>query len=63
MGIKSPAEPYGRQGYDIRYDRTFSAEHIISWLAQYFENRYDGEDGRWKLLGICIHEPETDEEL
>lgn len=56
MGIKSKVEQFGFQGYDLRYDRTFSPERIISWLAKYFENRYDGKDGRWKLFGISIEE-------
>ena len=55
MGIKSKAEPFGIQGYDIRYDTDFNKLPRIVWLAQFYANRYDGKDGRWELLGIRIH--------
>lgn len=62
MGIKSKAEPFGMQGYDIRYDKDFHKLSRIAWLANYFANRYDGQDGRWELIGIRIHEAEEVDE-
>lgn len=61
MGIRSRAEAFGFQSYDIRYDKTFLSTPRIVWLAQFFANRYDGKDGRWELTGIYIHDVEEQE--
>ncbi len=58
MYIETPAEAWGGQGYDIRYDTTFHKTPRIAWIVNYFCNRYDGENGRWKLIGIRVHEAE-----
>lgn len=56
MYIEGENEPFGGQGYDIRYDRRFNHSKKISYIARYFEERYDGQDGAWTLLGIKISE-------
>lgn len=56
MGIKSKAEPFGLQGYDIRYDTTFSIDRAISYIADFYERRYNGKNGAWSLKGIRIFE-------
>lgn len=62
MAIRSRVEPFGMQGYDIRYDKDFHKLSRIAWLANYFANRYDGQDGRWELIGIRVHEAEEVDE-
>ena len=56
MFIEGQNEPFGGQGYDIRYDRNFNRNKKIGYIARYFENRYDGENGAWTLLAIKIAE-------
>lgn len=58
MYIETPAEQFGGQAYDIRYDTTFLETPRIAWIVNYFCNRYDGKDRRWKLIGIRVHEAE-----
>ena len=58
MNIKSREEPFGRQGYDIRYDTEFTPEDKLLYIAKFYAARYDGKDGRWKLIGLRIHEAE-----
>ena len=61
MNIEGENEPFGNSYIDIRYDRDFHRAKKISYIASYFENRYDGKNGAWKLLGINIHEDESEE--
>lgn len=56
MFIEGKEEPWGGQGYDIRYDRTFKLAKAISYIVRHFEDRFDGEDGAWTLLGIKVAE-------
>lgn len=56
MNIVSPNEPWGCQSYDIRYDQSFSKNSKLSYVIQFFSNKYDGQNGAWKLRGIEIHE-------
>lgn len=61
MCVKSPVEPFGFTVYDIRYDTDFSPAEAISYIVSFFDRRFDGEDGAWKLLGIRVHEMDDDE--
>ena len=56
MGVEGENEPWGCGCYDIRYDGKFNPKKKISYIAKFFENRYDGENGAWTLLGIKIAE-------
>ena len=58
MGIESKLEAFGFGGYDLRYRHDFNRENKISFIAGFYENRFDGKDGAWKLLGIRINEAE-----
>ena len=58
MYIQSSAEAFGGQGYDIRYDKQFNPENMIGYIVNYFAARYDGKNGRWKLIGIRVWESE-----
>lgn len=55
MAVSSDMFTYG---YDIRYDKDFSKDHIISYIVRFYENEYNGKNGAWKLVGIGIHEAE-----
>ena len=59
MGIESPCEPFGKQGYDLRYNLSFSPNQKIPFIVQFFADRYDGKDGAWKLTGIRVFEKEV----
>lgn len=58
MGVESPCEPFGKQGYDLRYNRDFHSNQKILFIVRFFAERYDGNDGAWKLTGIRVHEAE-----
>lgn len=58
MYISTSAEPFGGQAYDIRYDKRFHKNSMIAYLAEYFSDRYDGENGAWKLIGLRLYEAE-----
>lgn len=62
MGIEGLGEPFGYQGYDIRYDKEFDKDEELLYIVKFYMNRYDGKEyeyGRhWKLLGIRVHEAE-----
>ena len=62
MYIKMKTEPFGGQGYDIRYDKEFHENDPISYIVKFFLRRYDGKDGAWKLLGIEVNEAEGERE-
>lgn len=61
MFIKMKTEPFGGQGYDVRYDKEFHKNDPISYIVKFFSRRYDGKDGAWKLLGIEVNETEGEE--
>ena len=56
MGVESKLEPFGRQGYDIRYDRDFNSEYPIEYIVAFFSRRFNGKNGAWKLTGIHVNE-------
>lgn len=62
MDVVSKEEPWGRQGYDIRYDRDFDPDFPIEYIVQFYSRRFDGKktkyDTRWKLTGIKVLECE-----
>lgn len=62
MGIKGVGEPFGSQGYDIRYDSSFNIDRAISYIADFYERRYDGKNGAWSLIGIRIFEADESED-
>ena len=61
MYVEMKTEPFGGQGYDIRYDKDFHKDDPISYIVQFFSRRYNGKDGAWKLMGIRVHEAEKEE--
>lgn len=61
MYVESPAEAFGGQAYDIRYDKRFNKNRLKSYVTAFMEDRYDGKDGRWKLIGIRVWEAEFGE--
>ena len=62
MTVYGESEPFGRQSYDIRYDREFNSHIKIPYIVQFFANRYTGEEGSWKLTGIEVRETEPEDE-
>ena len=58
MFIKMATEPWGGQSYDIRYDTDFHSNRMIEYLTGFFSNRFTGENGSWKMVGIRVHEAE-----
>lgn len=58
MGVTSKAEPFGVQGYDIRYDKDFHKDAMIPYIVSFYANKYSGKNGSWKLIGIRVHEAE-----
>lgn len=54
MGIEGENEPWGFGSYDIRYDGSFNPKKKISYIAKFFESKYNGQNGAWTLLGIKI---------
>lgn len=58
MGISGLDEPFGFQGYDIRYDNDFHENNKILYITKFFtERRYrEGVE----LLGIRVHEAEEE---
>lgn len=60
MVIKSKEEPFGEQGYDIRYDKDFCPDRAIAYIVDFYSWRYDGKkteyDTKWKLTGIRVFE-------
>lgn len=61
MVIKSENEPFGISSYDIRYDKDFHRKFKISYIVQFYSNRYNGENGAWTLTGIRVHEAEFED--
>ena len=59
MAVESKLEPFGEQGYDIRYDKDFNKNYPIEYIASFYDRRYNAKDGAWKLLAISIRK--TDE--
>lgn len=64
MYIKGLGEPFGGQGYDIRYDKDFRKEHMMEYIVSFYANRYDGKPyeygTHWKLMGIRVSERDED---
>ena len=62
MGVVAEDEPFGEQGYDLRYDTEFDPDHLIEFIVRFYSRRYDGKateyDTRWKLTGIRVVEAE-----
>lgn len=58
MGIESKDEAFGFSAYDIRYDTGFDRNQKITYVARFYDHRYTGNNGSWKLLGIRIWEYE-----
>lgn len=58
MNVKMPDEPWGTQGYDIRYDDDFSEDDMISYIVRFYAQKYSGKKSAWKLIGIRVHEAE-----
>lgn len=56
MVISSAMEPWGEQGYDIRYDKGFSKNYPIEYIVSFYSRRFNGENGAWKLTGISVCE-------
>ena len=60
MVIKSSEEPWGEQGYDIRYDRDFDRDYLMEYIMTFYSRRFDGKktkyDTNWKLTSIKISE-------
>ena len=54
MGIKDKNEPFGHQGYDIRYDKRFNENDPIGYIVKFYTDRYDGRSGSWKLQSITV---------
>ena len=40
--------------YDLRYDTDFNANHKMTWLTEWAENYWNGENGAYQLKGIKI---------
>ena len=60
MVVTSKLEAFGKQGYDIRYDKDFHADYPIEYIVSFYSRLYTGKDGSWKLIGIRVHEAEFD---
>ncbi len=58
MDVEGENEPWGFSGYDIRYDTKFNPEKKISYIARFFEETNNGQNGAWILLGIAIEKKE-----
>lgn len=58
MGVTCQTEPFGTQGYDIRYDREFDPKNKIAYIVRFFSERYDGVNRSRRLIGIRVHEAE-----
>jgi len=61
MGIRSEQEPFGLQGYDIRYDDDFKGD-FMEYLYKFFKRRFSGENGKWRMTSISIEEVELAKE-
>lgn len=58
MYIETPAEPFGGQAYDIRYDKDFNKHKIVTYFTDFLESRYNGQNGAWRFIGLRIIEAE-----
>ena len=56
MYVEGKDQPFGGQGYDIRYDTDFDSDYPMGFILSFYANRYDGKNGAWKLTGIRVHE-------
>lgn len=56
MGIRSKEESFGYDGYDIRYDKDFDPENIITYIVAFYAKRFSGKRDSWKLVGISVDE-------
>ena len=56
MLVVCKTEPFGRQTYDLRYDKDFDRNNKISYITQFFSSRFTGKDGSYKLIGIQVKE-------
>lgn len=54
MFITGLGEPFGGQGYDIRYDIGFYPEKPFDYISKFYSGRFSGKDGKWNLDGISI---------
>ena len=64
MWIESHLEPFGGQGYDLRYNKDFDIDKVFSFLTTFYENRFDGTGSNgYKLICIRISEAEFDSNL
>ncbi len=54
MLITSKREPYGAQGYDLRYDKRLDPKNLIGYLARFYSDKFNGQDGAWMLDAISI---------
>lgn len=64
MYISKLGEPFGGQGYDIRYDKNFRKDHMMEYIVSFYANRYDGKPyafgTHWRLNGIRVAERDPD---
>ena len=58
MAVTSELEPFGTQGYDLRYCTEFNKNNPAEFIAEFYKEKYDGRNGAWKLAEIQITEAE-----
>lgn len=59
MFIEGLDEPFGGQGYDIRYDKTFLKESRLLYITRWYTERKNYRKGI-ELAGIKVHEVEEE---
>lgn len=56
MVVEGLGEPFGEQGYDIRYDTDFHKKNPIQYIADWYTNKFSAQ--RFVLTGMSISEAE-----
>ena len=56
MGIYCKTEPFGRQTYDLRYEKDFDRNNKLLYIVQHFSSRFTGKNDGYKLIGIQVKE-------
>ena len=55
MGVDGLDEPWGKQGYDIRYDKDFHRDEMILYIVKFYSDRFK-DNSRYNMVGISVLE-------
>lgn len=56
VSIKNESLPFGKEIYDIRYDKSFNRNDKTTWLLNWAYSYWTGKNGAYEIKSIKIEE-------